>query len=143
MMETPVTEDKEPLTAKERMNRNILIGCMLLGGVIGMALALAGPGGPDSAFSNEPIQPWLAIVIGLVWGVGMPIATLFWQRYIDEQEADAYRWGAYYGFLVYTVGAPLWWILWRGGLVPEPNGVIIYYIVLGTAGFEWLRRKYG
>lgn len=137
---------QEPLTAKERLNRNILVACGALGGVIGMALAVsggvdvAGGGGP---FSNDPLPTWLAAILVLAIGVLLPAISLYWHRHaIDEQEADAYKNGALAGLYLYMIGAPVWWFAWRGGFAPEPDGVIIYMATVTVVGAVWLWKKY-
>lgn len=143
LTERKMAEDKEPLTERERKSRNMLMISGALGGAIGLALALLNLGKEADPFSNGPISPVGAVILALLWGLGLPLITKYWNRYIDEQEADAYRWGTYYGFMVYGIGAPVWWILARASLVPPINGVILYYAVLMTCGFVWLRKKYG
>lgn len=139
-------EDKEPLSRKERLNRNLLIGCMVLGGIMGMVLALVETGNGVkgmSMFSNSPLPTGIALILAFVWAVIVPGIAWYWHRYaVDEQEAHAYREGAYYAFYAYAVGAPLWWVLWRGGLVPVPDGIIIYYITISVCGVVWLWKKY-
>lgn len=142
LKEAKMVEGKEPLTRRERGNRNMYIACMLLGAVIGMVLAMVNPDKSFAAFTNDPVPPILAGILAAIWGIGLPLMTIVWNRYLDEQEAHAYRTGAYYAFMLYGIGAPVWWILWRGGLVPEPNGVIIYYATVMTCGIIWLRMKY-
>jgi hypothetical protein len=138
---------EEPLTRRERLNRNIIVGCGLAGLVIGAALALGG--GVDltqggGVFSNGPLPPALALVLVGLIGVVLPLVSIFWHRSaVDELEADAYKTGALYAAYVYMIGAPVWWLLWRGGFVPEPDGITIYFAVIFTLGIVWLRKKHG
>lgn len=138
-----MAEGKEPLTARERKNRNLLIACVVIGGAIGVALTLFDPEQPFGAFSDRPIPAWAAIGFAILWGALVPWISWKWHKSVDEQEIDAYRQGALYGFYVYSVGAPVWWIMWRGGMAPAINGPILYYAVLMTCGAVWLRKKYG
>ena len=133
--------DAEPPTAKERLNRNMLIGCGLLGGLMGAALQAFG--GPDAIFSNDSLSPVFAIALVLVTGGLLPVVSWYWHRHAtDEQEAEAYKLGALGGIYVYMIGAPSWWFLWRGGLAPKPDGIAIYFITVFTVGLIWLWRKY-
>lgn len=138
---------EEPLTPRERLNRNIMFGCAVLGGIMGIAMAIGeGPHMLKSGgmFSNEPLPPALALALAAVMGILLPIVSIFWHRsVVDELEADAYKTGALYAIYVYMIGAPVWWVLWRGGFAPEPNGIIIYFAVITTLGAVWLRKKYG
>ena len=139
---------EEPLTAKERLNRNIIMGSGALGGVMGMLVVLAiwASGEevePFAAFSNAPLPTGVAVVLVLVIGVIIPVMSFVWHRSaVDEQEEDAYKTGALYGMYVFMIGAPVWWFAWRGGFAPEPNGVIIYFATIVTLGAIWLWKKY-
>lgn len=159
-----MTKDKEPLTPREARNRNIIISCMLLGGAIAVALVAATHVttrvvtttivrngvttthverniGALGAFYG-PVPPTFAIALAVIWGLALPVISLFWYRAIDEHERAAYRDGAEVAAFAYMIGAPIWWILWRGGLVAPPdNGFIFIAFNLIYAGV-WLWRKY-
>lgn len=159
-----MTRDKEPLTPREARNRNILISCMLLGGAIAATLVAEAhvttrvvtttivKNGVTTthversidalgAFTG-PVPPTFAIVLAAIWGLALPVISLLWYRTIDEHERAAYRDGAEVAAFAYMIGAPIWWILWRGGLVVPPDGALIFitfnFIYLGV----WLWRKY-
>jgi hypothetical protein len=136
---------EEPLTPKERLNRNILLGCGALGAAMGIGMSFAGDGSLTSGggvFSNDPLPTWLAIVLVLIIGLVTPVLSIIWHRTVDEQEVDAYKMGALYAFYVYAIGAPLWWMSWRGGFAPEPNGFVIYFAAIFTALIVWTWKKY-
>ena len=139
-------ENKVPLTKKERLNRNLLMACVVLGAVMGLVMGLVESRDSSedmSMFSNSPLPTGVALAFGFVWIVIVPAIGWYWHRYaVDEQERHAYREGAYYAFYAYGFGAPLWWLLWRGGLVSEPDGIVIYYITIGVCGVVWLWKKY-
>lgn len=131
---------------RERMSRNVMIGSGMLGGLIGGLLAAFGrPGSGGSAaelLSNGPIPPTLAIILCVVTLGIVPLISLYWHRVIDEHERSAYRDGAVAGTYVYMLGAPAWWLLWRGGLAPEPDGVAIYLIFTFLVLIVWFWKKY-
>jgi uncharacterized membrane protein YidH (DUF202 family) len=136
----------EDLTRRERLNRYILAGCIGLGGIMGLGIALAeDDGGPAgmSMFSNSPLPTSFALAFAFVLVAIVPAITWYWHRYaVDEMEESAYREGTYYAFYAYAIGAPLWWILWRGGLVSAPDGIVIYYITIMVCGVVWMWKKY-
>jgi hypothetical protein len=140
----PTGED--PLTAKERLNRNILVLCGVLGAVIGLAMGVVEPRavtGSASILSNGPLPPAFALTVVLLTGVLLPAVSIYWHRHAtDEMETDAYKTGALYALNVYMIGAPVWWFLWRGGLAPAPDGIAIYMITVATVGIFWLWKKY-
>jgi hypothetical protein len=140
----PTGED--PLTPKERLNRNILILCGAAGGVMGLAMAMVEPrdvGDGIRVFADTPLPPGFALTIVLLIGLLLPAVSIYWHRHAtDEVEADAYKTGALYALNVYMIGAPVWWFLWRGGLAPAPDGIAIYFITVATVGVIWLYGKY-
>lgn len=129
-------------TTRERRNYVVLIICGAVGGIVGIALTLGG-GSPLDAFSNAPIPAWLAIVLAAPILVLLPAISLYWHRHaIDEQEEAAYKLGALLGIYTYFIGAPAWWLLWRGGLLPAPDGVLIYMATITVTGVTWIWAKY-
>jgi hypothetical protein len=145
LREPTMPNEREPLTKKERQSRNILIGCLLLGGVLGGAMAMVSPDlgdDPWAAFGDSAIPVTAAVIFAAIWTIILPAVTYFWTRSVDEQEVHAYKEGAYYAFYFYMIAAPAWWILWRGGLLPEPNGVIIYYVTIIIMSAVWIKKKY-
>ena len=134
-------ETGEP-TTREKRNRLVLVACGAAGLVIGMALTIGG-GSPLTAFSNDPLPTWLAVLLALPIAVLLPLISLYWHRHVvDEQEAAAYSKGALVGINIYFVGAPTWWLLWRGGLLPAPDGIVIYFTTVTVTGLVWLWAKY-
>ena len=110
--------------------------------MIGLVLTLAGPS-PFSAFSDAPLPPALAVGLALPIAVLLPLLCLYWHRWVaDEQDAAAYGKGALIGLYTYFIGAPTWWLLWRGGLLPAPDGILIYLAIITITGIIWLWAKY-
>lgn len=142
--------DGDDLTRRERLNRNIMIGCMALGAVMGGGLAATGnldiadpASGALSIFDDGRMSAAAALLIVFLWAVVMPMVAWFWHtRAIDEQEASAYRDGGYYAAYAFLILAPVWWLLWRGGLLPEPNGVAIFMAFAFIWSAVWFWKKY-
>ena len=144
LRQAQASSGKDRLTSKERLNRNLTIASGLLGGVVALILAFADRNNLASGgiFSSGPLTPMVSILLILIVGLLVPAITLYWHKIIDEQEAHAYRTGALVGLYVYAIGAPVWWLAWRGGFVPAPNGFIIYFATIFTLGGVWLWKKY-
>ena len=139
----------EGLTRREKLNRNIVWGCGLAGGAIGLFLAFYETSvgnsdtGPALIFADSPMPPVIALMLAFFWAVIMPIIAWFWhKRAIDEQEASAYRDGGYYAAYAFLIGAPTWWMLWRGGLASEPDGVVIFMLFASLWSAVWFWKKY-
>jgi drug/metabolite transporter (DMT)-like permease len=132
----------DPLTRQERLNRNLQIIAGLLGFVLALTIDLIGGSAEDGALSSDPLPPTAAILLILVLGVLVPAISIYWHRIIDEQEADASKTGALFAFYFFGIGAPLWWLAWRGGFAPPPNGFTIYFATMTVMGVVWLWKKY-
>ncbi|WP_353207349.1 hypothetical protein [Sphingorhabdus sp.] len=137
----------ENLTRRELLNRNILSGCIFLGGIMGIGLPIMFEGGGSTEaitiFSNSPLPTNFALAFAFVLLVIVPAITWYWHRYaIDEMEESAYRDGSYYAAHAFLFLTPVWWLLWRGGLLPEPNGVAIYFVFSMVWTIVWFWKKH-
>jgi hypothetical protein len=140
----------DDLTRREKLNRNIMLACGLLGGATGAVLAatsnfdMTAPASGTFSVSGDGSLPIaIALLLVFVWGVIMPMVAWVWHtRAIDELEASAYRDGGYYAAYAYLIVAPVWWLLWRGGLLPEPNGVAIFFAFTLIWSAVWFWKKY-
>ena len=129
-------------TTRERRSRLIFALCGGLGLLFGIALSLSGAS-PFGAFANDPLPAGLAVALALGVAILMPILSIYWHRSVaDEQESAAYAKGALVGIYAYWIGAPTWWLLWRGGLVPAPDGIVIYFLTIAVTGLVWFWAKY-
>lgn len=146
-----LTSHSEPMTKREKLNRNIIFGLGLLGGAMGVVLSMSsignmpdnGPASLSDIFSSGPLPLTVVIPFIFIWVVVMPVVAWFWHtRAIDEQEASAYRDGGYYAAYAFLILAPLWWMLWRGGFLPEPDGIAIYLIFSVIWSAIWFWKKY-
>ena len=134
---------EDPLTRQERLNRNLLVISGFVGVVIALVMSLAEvKSGGDGFLSNDPLPPVVAILLILVTGLLVPAISIYWQRIIDEQEADATKTGALFAVYTYGIGAPVWWLAWRGGFVAPPDGFIIYFATMMVMCAVWLWKKY-
>ncbi len=134
-----------PPTPREGRYRLVMILAALLGGAISLTLALQNDTltGNPLELLDGPLSPGVAIALALLVGVLLPALSLYWHLHaIDEQEAAAYNKGALFAMYAYWVGAPVWWLLWRGGLVAAPDGVLIYVATAVIATVIWFWAKY-
>jgi hypothetical protein len=134
------------IPTRERRSRNILIMCFVFGIATGIALGAGGAlNHHDSHFpllSDDPISPTIAAGLVLAFVLVLPILGWQWHKTVDEHEREAYQVGAVAAAYMFLIGAPVWWLLWRGGIVPEPNGVILYFAFNFTLLIVWLWKKY-
>ena len=137
------SEQKVP--QREKVYNRFVIGSFIFGGVTGLVLAMTGSFDETEAglISNDPMSPMLAIILSIAIGVIAPAITLYWHKHaVDEQEEAAYRFGALIAMYAFWFIAPVWWLLWRGGILPEVNGITLYFMTTFVALIVWFWKKY-
>lgn len=136
----------ERVPRRERLNNRIIWGCGIFGGIIGLTLALSGNMdgiSEPNVLANGPISPVLAVILAVAIGIVMPAITYYWHKHVvDEQEDAAYRAGALIAIYAFWFVAPVWWLLWRGGILPAPNGMALYLMTAFIALIVWSWKKY-
>ncbi|BCA57408.1 hypothetical protein [Sphingomonas sp. HMP6] len=112
----------------------------LLGGVVGFTAALVEqPDAPISAGGTIPA--WFAILAATVFVVAVVAGSVAYYRNMDElQRLDNY-WATTVGANVFLLAYPVWLVLWKGGLVPAPDAMILYLVVLATTMTAYFWRK--
>ena len=132
----------EPMSPKTRRANWALIASGVLGGVIGLVLALTelqtGEGG---VFSNGPIPLGPALFVVGAYVLLLPLLAYHWFRNADEFERAASGKGAVAAIYAYGFIAPTWWILTRAGLLPPQDPMIVYLIVISVWGVVWQIRR--
>lgn len=135
----------ERVLRREKLNNRVIWGCGVIGGVIGLTLAAADMMGANDGniFGSGALPPIIAIILSIVLGLVMPAVTIYWHKHVvDEQEDAAYRAGALIAMYAFWYVAPVWWLLWRGGFLPSPNGVALYLMTTFIALVVWSWKKY-
>lgn len=135
----------EKVTRREKAYNRFLAGSFIFGGVTGLVLALTGSfdANKTNLFATEAMSPMLAIIMSVAIGVIVPAITLYWHKHaVDEQEEAAYRFGALIAIYAFWFIAPVWWLLWRGGMLPEVNGIALYFMTTFVALIVWFWKKY-
>lgn len=112
----------------------------LLGGATGFTAALIEQ--KDAPISAGGTMPgWFAILAATVLVVAVAAGSYAYHRTMDElQRLDNY-WAAALGTNVLLLGYPVWLILWKGGLLPAPDAMILFLAVLATTMIAYFWRK--
>jgi hypothetical protein len=133
----------EPMSPKTRKANKMLALAALLGGLFGAALSIStvSMDNPWALFSNSPMSPWIVIPAIAVWLSIVPAISWQWHRSIDEHEAEAYKFGGVASLYLYAFLTPAWWLAWRAGLVPAPETMVIYLLVISVFGIGWFWRR--
>lgn len=136
-----VSDPIGPGEALERRQRNrqslILSLLMVAGGITGLVFALTQQDG--AALYQGTIPAWIAIALVALWLVSVVGGSFWLKRHIDEIEQAAQLWGIAAAGTVVTVLYPIWYLLWRGQMIAEPNAHIMFgtlYVVM-VAAYLW------
>ena len=96
------------------------------GGIIGAREA-------DRLFDlSHPWPPLLCLAIAAIFLIAVTIGSIVLTRQMDEVERIAKLKATQAGAMVYLVGYPTWFLLWKGGFLPEPMHVAMFAIVMAA-----------
>jgi len=125
----------EPLSDFERLERGrrqrkfAIVGALALAGGVGGGIV--GAQQSDRLFDlAHPWPPLLCLALAALLLIAAAIGGLVLRRQADEVERLAKLKAAHAGASVYLVVYPIWFLLWKGGFLPEPMHVLLYAIVV-------------
>lgn len=130
--------------ARDRANnrRRILLLSLLTlaGGVVGFIFGLFES---DNDFAlGGTIPPAVAVALASITFVALVWGTIAYKRGIDEVVLRDNIYAAAWGAFVVFVGYPVWFLLWKGSLLPEPSHMAIYVVLYLVTCAVYLFRKY-
>jgi hypothetical protein len=144
MAETGTTGVSEPIGTGEKVERRqkwrrtLILGLLMAaGGITGFALATTQEDG--AGFHQGAIPARVAIGLAALWLVSVVGGSFWLKRHIDEIEQAAQIWGIAIAGTVVIVLYPVWYLLWRGQMIAEPNAHILFgtlYVVM-IAAYLW------
>lgn len=138
----PEFRSGEPIGEKTKRANWALIASGLLGGVIGLALAITETQtGQSGVFSNGPLPKNVALFVVAAYVLLLPLVSHYWHQNADEFERDASARGALVAIYAFGFITPTWWILSRAGFLPEQDPMIVYVIVVSVWGIVWQIRR--
>lgn len=133
-----------PNSPRMRRSRILTYVCLAIGLISGIAshfIPHSSESGADlSDMHHGPIGKAAAIALLVGWLVGMAV-SIYWHMTLDEIERAEYEFGALAAFYGYVTIAPAWWVAWRGGMLPEPDGIAIFFgvLIIWCIGWAWRR----
>ncbi|MEE4450365.1 hypothetical protein [Novosphingobium resinovorum] len=141
-----MTMPRSPRVRRSRMALYLSLGVSVIVGVIaGVSGQLSGDlhdGGAylDALVNTAPISRVFAVALLAGWLVAMAV-SVYWHMTLDEIERAEYEFGAVLALYGYVTITPVWWIAWRGGMLPEPDHALIFVAVciVWCIGWGWRR----
>jgi len=128
--------------ARARQRRTLInFGTLAaIGAVVGWAAAFVE--NKDAPLSAGGTMPgWFAILAAVVTVGAVVIGSWRCDRTMDELERLDNYFAGTLGANVFLGVYPVWLILWKGGLMPEPDAMILYGAVFVTFAAAYLWRK--
>lgn len=134
-----------PKSPKMRTNRILLYVSLFLSLVTGIGLAVS-DGGNSRDFGillnvTSPISQSAAILLIFAMIVVLAL-SIQWHASLDEHERGAYNFGAVTALYSYFGISVVWWLAWRGGMAPSPDGFVIFWAVTIIWMLGWLYRRF-
>lgn len=126
-------------TARRRRFSLILSASLIFGLVVGVVTSLTE--GPDEGWSTGTMPGSVAAGLAIAYLLIMGTLVLFATKNADEHELSANYWAGNLGAFVYVMVYPMWLFLWKGRLVPEPDHLTLFIILLVAAGAGYLYKK--
>ena len=132
----------EPRTARGNRMRWLIAAIVLIGIAISLPINLADSGqGGKLLWGNGPIPQTPALIAVVMWGLSIPVVMVAGRGVADEHTRAAGDFGMMVGFQTFAYTAPMWWMGWRGGFLPQPDVMILFIVAggLSSAANLWKR----
>jgi hypothetical protein len=132
-----------PVANKERRRdyRKSFAAFVICGIVATIGNAVFG-GGVVPPFLRGTLAPSTAV--GLAVGFVSVMLLIAWlgRDLLDEHEISCSAYGQAAATGVVVLGYPIWYVLWKGGLMPEPSHVTMFATLLLVSWAGYAYRKY-
>ncbi|MGK6321105.1 hypothetical protein [Sphingomonas sp. DT-204] len=115
---------------------SILTGIALVGFAVGFTISLTG------SHLHEPLPAWPALGAAVVVAATFAGGTWLIHRRMDEVERADNDWAAAVGAKVLMTVYPIWYLLAKGGWVPEPTHEMLFLGLFAIAAFAYSYRKF-
>ena len=139
-----MTDDMLSGQARDRAKNRRLVwlfaGLALAGGFVGFTFARFET--KNDVTLGGTIPPAVAIALAVVTFVAMVWGTLVYKRRIDEVVLRDNIYAGAWGAFTVLVGYPVWFLLWKGSLLPEPSHMAMYAALSVVTCAVYLFRKY-
>jgi hypothetical protein len=134
-----------PRTPRRRSNRIVLYASLAFGALAGVLMQLGEDKGHPAAGEfmsyDAPLNPTVALVLL----TGLPLLGWLyyrWHQSADEHDLAAYNFGGMLSLYAYFFASIGWWIAWRGGFMPEPDGFSVFWLVIVVWSLGWMWKKF-
>jgi len=142
MMEASMVEPDWQARAKQRQKRiNGVVGALFCVGLVSGFLVGFFEDENAGLVAANSIPPWLAIASAIVFVIAVSYGSWKLMQVSDEHERVIHTKTTVVAGNVMLIGYPTWFILWKGGLVPEPDALWLFLagIISSALAFAWYK----
>lgn len=125
------------------LRTKLLFGLAGVVSVLAVAVVIFGTSHSDGnpVWSNsENIRPVVAFVAIVFWLASIGLSW-WWYYSADEHERRANDVGFLIGGGLFMAVTPVWWLLYRAGIAPPPDAMVLWYITIVAMGIGWWWRR--
>lgn len=140
--EATMAEGDWQTRAQQRKRRiNMVIGTLFSIGLLSGFLVGFFEDEKAGLASPNSIPPWLAVVSAIVFVVATTFGSWKLMKVSDELERTINTKSTVLAGNTMLIGYPSWFILWKGGIVPEPDALWLFVacIVASAVGYGWYK----
>lgn len=143
MMEASMVEQDWQIRAKLRQRRiNKVVGALFVVGLISGFLVGFFEDDEAGLLAANSIPPWLAIGSAIVFVIAIGFGSWKLMKVSDELEHAVHTKTTVFAGNVMLIGYPAWFILWKGGLVPEPSAHWLFVAGMVSSMLAYIWYKY-
>jgi uncharacterized membrane protein YciS (DUF1049 family) len=140
--EASMAEGDWQTRAQKRQRRiNTVIGTLFCIGLVSGFLVGFFEDEQAGLVSANSIPPWLAVVTAIVFVVAVTFGSWKLMQVSDELERVIHTKTTVVAGNAMLIGYPVWFILWKGGIVPEPDAFWLFVagFVSSTLAYAWYK----
>jgi hypothetical protein len=129
--------------AKQRTRRiNTVVGALFAVGLVSGFLVGFFEDKNAGLVAANSIPPWLAVVSAIVFVVSVSYGSWKLMQVSDELERVVHTKTTVVAGNVMLIGYPTWFMLWKGGLVPEPDALWLFAAGIFSSALAYAWYKY-
>lgn len=133
-MEAVMVEADWQARAKQRKRRiNMVVGTLFAIGLVSGFLVGFFEDEQAGLVAANSIPPWLAVLSAVLFLVATTFGSWKLMQVSDELERTIHIKTTVMAGNVMLIGYPTWFILWKGGIVPEPDALWLFLAGFGTS----------
>ena len=139
----PPRGEGERVAAVRSRNFWLMMGAMAALGFVSAAAYLSLTTPKDGGGVHfGPLPPNAALGLAILSGVAMSAATRWFFAHADELERADNIWGAAIGANALAIVYPPWFLLWKGGWVPQPDPSAPFLLLVTVMMLAYAWRKF-